>query len=182
MKPTLSLLLFSVLVCMQLFVSASMILKQETVLTKGLEYKLRSRPVDPYDALRGRYVRITYDATAINVPQTLQKNSSQQVYALLETDDEGFCVVKGISDEKPGGSNYLKVRLGPTHKGKANVGWPFDRYYMEEFKAPRAETAYRSLETGSEAYTTVRIYEGTGVITGLYIDGVSIEEKIKNEE
>jgi len=180
MKPTLSLLLFAVLIPAQLFVPASMILEQETALQKGQEYKLLSRPVDPYDAFRGRYVRLSLDSAEVAVPASQQKTTNQKAYALLETDAEGFAHVKEVVFDKPAGTDYLKVRVGSSVGGKAIVIWPFERYYMEESKAPQADILYRSLDNDSEAYITVRVYKGTGVITGLYIDDIPIEEKIKN--
>ena len=181
MKAKLSLLLFTVLIPIQLLIPASMILEQETVLHKGKEYKLRSQPIDPYDAFRGRYVRLGFDTTTIAVPENHRKRNTQKAYAFLDTDDQGFSFIKEIVFDTPTGTDYLRVRIGTIRNGKATVIWPFERYYMEESKAPEAEKLYRSRNDESEAYITVRIYKGTGVIAGLYIDDMRIEERINQK-
>ncbi len=182
MKTTLSLLIFAVLVPIQLFVPASMILEQETALAKGTEYKLRSQPVDPYDAFRGRYVRLYLDQPEFKVPPTQQLKDRQNAYALLDKDAEGFGIIKDVVFEKPEGTEYLTIHVGPAYRGGSRVTWPFDRYYMEESKAPKADRLYQSRNNNANAHITVRIYKGTGVITGLYIDDIPIEEKLKKTE
>ncbi|HOD52465.1 MAG TPA: hypothetical protein PLM14_17660, partial [Candidatus Hydrogenedentes bacterium] len=61
----------------------------------------------------------------------------------------------------------------------AQIVWPFDRYYMEEAAAPEAERIYRERARNSMVYVTVRISRGTGVITGLFVDGRPVEEMIR---
>jgi hypothetical protein len=65
-------------------------------------------------------------------------------------------------------------------KNTISVDLPFNRYYMDEFEAPRAEASYRagSGKEDSETYITVRIKSGYGVIEGLYIDNRHIREYI----
>ena len=59
----------------------------------------------------------------------------------------------------------------------------FNKFYMDEFEAPKAEAAYRasSRKKDSETYITVRIRSGNGVVEGLYIDKKHIREYIKEE-
>ena len=182
MKTMLPLLIFAVLVPSQLFVPASMILEQETALAKGTEYKLRSRPVDPYDAFRGRYVRLYLDQPEFKLSAPRPLTERLNAYAILDKDAEGIGRLKDVVFEKPEGTDYLKIQIGPAYRHGSRVTWPFDRYYMEESKAPRAERLYQSRDNNAKAHITVRIYKGTGVITGLYIDGIPIEEKLKQEE
>jgi uncharacterized membrane-anchored protein len=182
MKTTLSLLIFAILVPIQLFIPASMILGQETALAKGTEYKLRSRPVDPYDAFRGRYVRLYLDHPEFKLSAPRPLTERLNAYALLDRDAEGFGIIKDVVFEKPEGTNYLKIHIGPAYRHGSQVTWPFDRYYMEESKAPRAERIHQSRNNDAKAHITVRIYKGTGVITGLYVDDIPIEEKLKQAE
>ena len=178
MNRTIVLSLFAALALAQLAVPSGMILRRETALSRGQEYKIRVQPVDPYDAFRGRFVRLGFDVTTAPLPPEARLARGQRAYAVLETDSEGFAVVKSVSFAAPDGTAYLKVRLRPSGAGKAQVIWPFDRYYMEETAAPQAEQLYRERARNSAAYITVRVSDGTGVITGLYLDGKPIEQEI----
>ena len=172
--------LFAALVFVQLAVPTGMILRREAALRNGQEFKIRVQPVDPYDAFRGRYVQLGFNVTAAALPAGVQLTRPRSVYAVLETDPSGYAAVKSISLTTPSGAAYLSVRVFPYSSGSARVVWPFDRYYMEENAAPEAERVYRERVQKSEAYITVRVANGTGVITGLYIDGKPIEEMLRN--
>lgn len=179
MNRTIVLSLAFAVALVQLAVPAGMILRRELAIGRGQEYKIRTRAVDPYDAFRGRYVRLAFDNVTVPLIADARLAGGQKAYAVLEKDSEGFAVVKSVSFTPPDAEAYLEVRLRPNKPGKVNVIWPFDRYYMEETTAPLAEQAYRQRARGSSAYITVRISGGTGVITGLYIDGKSIEQLIQ---
>lgn len=179
MNRTIVLALSYALALVQLAVPAGMILRREGVLNRGVEFKIRTQPVDPYDAFRGRFVRLGFDNATVPLPAGAKLANGQKAYAILETDAAGFATVPSVSFTKPDTEAYLKVRLRYSEPGKAAIIWPFDRYYMEETAAPKAEQAYRQRARSSSAYITVRVSGGTGVITGLYIDGKPIEQIIQ---
>lgn len=51
---------------------------------------------------------------------------------------------------------------------------PFDSYFLSEDISLNAETILN--QNFESAYVTVRIWNGTGVVSGMYVDGRSIEE------
>jgi hypothetical protein len=54
---------------------------------------------------------------------------------------------------------------------------PFSRYYMDEDLAPKAERAVWGGRRGQrEAFVSVRVRDGVGVIEELYVDGVPIHK------
>ncbi len=172
--------IFAALVVAQLAIPAGMIAAREKVIREGQEYKFRVLPVDPYDAFRGRYVQLGFEPVTVPLPAGTQATAGQTVFVLLDKDGEGFVVVKQVSFTRPDTGEYLRARLAwPINPGSANVAWPFDRYYMEESIAPQAESLYRERARASAAYVTVRVLDGQGVITGLYLDGQPIETLIK---
>ncbi len=79
---------------------------------------------------------------------------------------------------RPGGWPYLTVRINQIYGQTAYVHVPLDLLYMEESLAPAAERAYREHTRTSErnAYITVRIRDGNGMIENLWVDGVPIHE------
>jgi len=52
---------------------------------------------------------------------------------------------------------------------------------MEERLAPRAEVLTLHRAPDEEAYITARVKNGELVISGLFIDGVAIEDILRNE-
>ena len=81
--------------------------------------------------------------------------------------------------------DYFKAWINSTYvsngETKITVDYPFDRYYMQEFKAPAAETAYveAQWDTTKVAYSLVRIKEGTAVLKDVLIDGVPIKDMVE---
>jgi uncharacterized membrane-anchored protein len=60
------------------------------------------------------------------------------------------------------------------------LSYPFEEYYMQEFKAPKAEALYRGAAMNPQkTYAVVRIYNGNSIIEKLYINDKPVEELIK---
>jgi hypothetical protein len=57
------------------------------------------------------------------------------------------------------------------------VSFPFNRFYMEEFKAGPAERTFRELQgkKGIKTWAEVRIFEGEAVLTDVKIQGKSLK-------
>jgi len=162
MKRLLMPLLIAVIV-IQLCVPVYMIANKYGILKNGEEFKFRVSPVDPYDAFRGRYVSLF----------SRQEVSGQGKYGVIAVAADGFAYISFISDNKPASGVYIKS------KGHNWFSLPIDRYYMDEKFAPKAEALARRREPGEEAYVTVRVRNGELIISGLFIDGVAIEDIIK---
>ena len=152
--------LLIVVFVMQLLVPAYMIWEKYDVLRTGEEVKIKVRPIDPYDAFRGRYVALGYD-------YALDYSERRGQYGILAIGADGFAKLVRVTDEKPVGRLYL------TGEDDTYFQIPMDRYYMEESLAPKAE---RKLSKGAQAYITVRIKNEKAVISRLYINGVPAED------
>jgi uncharacterized membrane-anchored protein len=162
----------------QLAVPAWMIMSHEETLRTGERFKFRTMPVDPYDAFRGRYVSLRIEQNALPVPSGAQWKNGQKVFALIDTDANGYSKLGELCAVRPCGRQYLTVRVSQIYGRTAYFDAPFDRFYMEESLAPAAEKVYREHTRTSErdAYVTVRIRDGLGVIENLWVDGVPIQE------
>ena len=129
--------------------------------------------MDPYDAFRGRYVALQFA-----VASSSDDNINRKVWVRFDADDKGFAKIKEESKTPLAGDDAVLAtrRYGTLH-------FPFDRYYMEENAAPKAETAYRanSRSQHQNAYATVRILDGRAAIEELYIDGKPIREFLRAE-
>lgn len=171
--------LFAAMALMQLAAPASMILSHERTLATGAAYKFRTAPVDPYDAFRGRYVTLSFEKSEARLAEGVSASFGQTVYATIETGDDGFAEFGVASLAPPKDTPYLQVKAGYSRgDGAINLQLPFDRFYMEETKAPAAEAAYwkHNQRGAQDAYVVVRMRDGGGVIEDLYLGGKSIRD------
>lgn len=180
-------MVFAIFAAAQLAVPAAMILRYELVLAQGTLYKFRTAPVDPYDAFRGRYVALRIKEDTVKVKNKADFKYQEPVYALLETDPDGFAKFATVTKTPPAGKgDYLKVKVRYTYSENDNVislDVPFNRYYMNENFAKAAETAYReNSRRGKEnTYIAVRVLDGKAVIQGLFINNKPIELYLKEK-
>jgi len=176
--------LLFLLCVIQFAVPAYMIARREHVLTAGRAFKFKTAPVDPYDAYRGRYVALRFEAATvkgISLPPGVGQGA--RVYALLGEDEKGFARVTGMSRTKPSGVPYIRAVMRYPGGDTTTLELPFERFYMEESKAWRAENAYRehSRRGAADAYALVRVLGSQAVIEELYIEGKPVAEFIRGK-
>ena len=195
-------ILIVVLSAAQLTAAAWSIARYEMTLAAGNTYKVKTIPVDPADPFRGRYVSIQPVLTVANplspevvdlldqVGSVRPNTARKTAYAVLGTDAEGFARVVQVVPEPPPTGDYLEFRqvrlraIEPAEQGRQpeivrDIVLPLDRYYMAEAAAPAAEQRYRETvrrDDDVETWITIRVRRGIGVIEGLFIGGVRIEE------
>ncbi len=175
--------LFICLSLVQIAVPASMIHKWETTLREGRQYRFRTAPVDPYDPFRGRYVALRLQADSAPAPRGEVPFPGQKVYAILNQDEEGFARIAEVSLKRPQGDNFIQASVSHANQSKVYLKLPFDRYYAEEKTAPAIERSYRrySRMDLQDAYITVRIKSGVGVLEELYIKDMPVLEFLRKE-
>lgn len=175
------------LFAVQLAVLAAMIGGRERILRDGEPYRFKTRPIDPADPFHGRYVWLGFESDFIPSPHGpadgLRLN--QPLYARLAVDGEGFATFTGWSLERPADGAYLKTRYRgmrsdwnpetrqSTVKG-LRIDLPFDRFYMDEAKAPRAEQAARDATRATNCWAVVRVLNGRTAIEDVYACGQSL--------
>ncbi len=178
--------LYVMLVMVQLAVPVSQIWRYENILQTGHVYKFRTAPIDPYDAFRGRYVFLSFADTVAPI-RPGDKIAGGPVYVELAEGEDGFAQFKQVSIEPPANGDYLQAKDPWEHwdrKSFYHFSLPFDKFFMEESAAPKAEEAYRKFgnsrgETQGDAYALVRVKGGIGVIEDVYIKNQPIREFIK---
>ncbi|MBO6532832.1 MAG: GDYXXLXY domain-containing protein [Muricauda sp.] len=178
---------FVVLALAQLVIPANMIWQQEQLLEHGTEYKFKTAPVDPNDLFRGKYITLSYEASSFDVGNEMDWDHGQAVYVELTTDQKGFAKIASISHGAPDhteayveGSILFVTRNGSN---RVTIGYPFDRFYMEESKAQPAEVTYQTAQrdTTKTTYALVRVKNGKAVLKNVLIDGVPIKELVGKE-
>ncbi len=188
MKKLLALLL-GALIAIQFAVLAAMISGKERILRDGEAFRFKTRPIDPADPFRGRYVWLGFEDNYIPLPpgETPELRRRQPLFAHIETDEAGFARFSGWSLERPSAGAYLKTRYQgdffvfdqetktSVRKG-LRIDLPFDRYYMDEAKAPRAERAVAEATRATNCWAVVRVLNGKAVIEDVCVRGQSIRD------
>jgi uncharacterized membrane-anchored protein len=166
---------FGVVALVQLAVATSQLWRSEWTLRTGKSYKFKTAPVDPYDAFRGRYVALAFEQR--EAPWDGQKTLSlgSTAYAVLSEDANGFAQVLRVTPVRPESGDYLRVKTGYSGtSNRVSYSFSYDRFYMEECKAPKAESVYR--ENSRNTYALVRVRDGVGVIEDLFVGDKPIRE------
>lgn len=175
--------LFALVAAAQLLVPATMIYQQETTLTRGVPYRFKTAPVDPYDPFRGRFVALNVEASRAPTDRDEGLKRGNWAYVLLAKDEQGFAKLEFAYKEPPEKGDYLRLKVRNASGNSAQFAMPFDRYYAEENIAPEIERAYRrsSRREREEAFIQVRVKDGRGVIEELYIEDLPILEYLAQE-
>lgn len=182
MKNRLIINLFFCAALIQIVTPLSMIIKRESVLKNGEQFKFKTAPVDPYDAFRGRYIALEIEKDRVPSPQGVTLSHGQIVYALIAIDEQGFAEFTTATTSRPRAVSYIQTKVRYVSNGNVHLDLPIDRYYMEEKAAPVAERIYRqhSRQNKQDAYVLVRVKDGFAVIEALYVGDRRIEEAVKN--
>ncbi len=180
-------IIFIVVAGIQLFVPTQMILNQERILDTGTVYKFKTKPVDPTDPFRGKYITLNYDIESYKTKDSLWVRA-ETIYVYLETDSLEFAKVKQVSRVLLDIDNdYIiaKASWYQKYDKTLNFDLPFNRYYMEETKAYDAEVAYNKANRESisnNTYALVYIKDGEAVLNDVIIDDISIKDYVVKEK
>lgn len=187
MKNKLLLLLAFLLVIMaQWYVPGRMILNQEEILNTGTPFKFKTAPIDPNDPFRGKYIVLNFDVSEVRVASKKDWNIGDRIYLELDRDSLGYARVKKTWKEAPSGSSdYVAAKVSSlwSENNEVNVELPFERFYMEESKAYKAEQIYREAQIDSNqvAYALVMVKAGEAALKDVFIDGRSVKDIVKSK-
>lgn len=162
----------------QLFVPFSMISDRENVLEQGKEFRFKTAPIDPVDPFRGNYLTLSFDANDFAVSSKGDWKENETIYVKLKTDSLGFAVIESVMKDEPESVNdYVKARITYIYDREnqliLNIEYPFDRYYMDEFKAANSTKVYTEHANDSlyPAYAIVSVYNGESVLIDVIVGG-----------
>jgi uncharacterized membrane-anchored protein len=177
---TLPFLIFGIVVLAQWAAPLSQIWTHEKVLTQGTLIKLKCTAPDPYDPLRGRYLAVRPNQSEAPVTAGMELKHGAQVYAVLTTGADGFATITSLSLTPPASGEYLRVKSGYVYNSKADIFWPFDRFYVNEKLAPEADKWFAENIRSTQGITAeVRVLNGRAVLEDLSLDGKPFREILK---
>lgn len=132
---------------------------------------LATQPVDPFDIFRGQYLTIRYEIGTI--PSIDGANVGDNVYVILNEDENGTSRYKEASLEKPSKDNiFIKGYIKSIYNENMNVEYGIEQYFFErgaKFNSRGMEVKVKLSGSGS-----ARIVE-------LLQDGKSIEIEYENK-
>ena len=181
-----ALILFVAMIAAQWFVPWKSIHTNERVLREGIPFNFRTAPIDPHDPFRGESVILRYDLEndQILTEHDADLQQAKRAYVILKNVD-GFAAIDRLETEEPSADvSYIHCHINAWNMTEdstmISIDLPFDRYYLEEGRGRRAEQLMtESMDAESremDAYVTVRVLEGTGVIEELVIGGKTLQE------
>lgn len=183
------LIIFVIMLLIQWAVPARMIWQKEAVLRSGKIFNFRTEPVDPSHPFKGRYIVLNYEAvnyTTTHLDSTFD-NYGEEVYVVLSKDKDGFAKVQQLVKQKPGNTNdFVKATINYVNRfendsATVRIDFPFTEFYMDEFKAPKAEDVYResNIDSTQKTYAVVSILDGDAVVKDVMINDKPIRQVIK---
>ncbi|WP_299549435.1 GDYXXLXY domain-containing protein [Seonamhaeicola sp.] len=187
MKAGYIFIIFLVVAAVQIVVPTQMILNREEVLNTGAVYKFKTRPVDPADPFRGKYIALDFEADSYKTTNA-SWDRKEAIFIYLDIDSLGFAEIYKVSkDILPGlDKDYVKAKVDwyADYNGELNIEYPFNRFYMEESKAYEAEVAVRENQRDSllnDVYAIVYVKAGESVLKDVIINGMPIKDYVEKE-
>lgn len=171
----------------QWLVPGKMVWDRSNVLHNGKPFKFQTAPVDPENPFRGRYVALNFSENVYAVRRKPKLKSGQDIYVEITENKKGFAIIKNLYLNKPSsGIDYIQAKVdyindwGKDSSAVIHIHYPFREYYMQEFKAPKAEKLYRdSALIPEKTYALVKVLDGDAAIERLYINDKPVEDLIK---
>jgi len=172
---------FVIISIAQIGVPVHMIMDSEDALLSGNAYKFRTRPIDPMDPFRGKYITLQYEINRFNSEETYVKG--EEIYVYLKEDEEGFAEVSYVSKVLlPNKGDYVLANVTYDRKDSVHFQLPFNVFYMEESKAYDAELAYNKINRDrscDNVYALVYVKNDKAVIENVFIDNVPISKYVE---
>ncbi len=179
-----TLILLTATFLLQWFVPFNMIMQQEHILKEGTTFKFKTQPIDPSDPFRGKFVVLNYQASRFEITDGTQWTRGESVFVRLQQNADGFAEIVSLEKVAPIDDNhYVKAtinRVWGKNPVQVSVRYPFERFYMEESKAPKAEAMFRDLwrDSSTTVYGLVVVHQGAAALEDVLVDGVSIKDAV----
>lgn len=181
-RPGVRLAALVALALIQIAVPLTTIAGRELTLRDGRVFRFETAPVDPVDVLRGRYVALAFTERNAPVAAETEIERGQRVFAPLEVGDNGFARLGPVTGRRPRSGDWIELQALSSSSGSAGeiaVRLPFDRFYMEEDKAPAADIAVWRVRQDRElepSHAVVRVRRGQAVLEDVIVGGMPIRE------
>ena len=174
--------LYTLALLLILWYPVGKILRFEFPAVEPVELKFKATVYDPYDPMRGRYVRFQV------LPDTLETTDKRSRFDYSRRERKGYAVVRktpqGFAELLRLEKDFSNVKKGEIAVKVKNIWyngiwqweknkkpsykfeWPFDRFYLNELKAPALEAELQN--SNKPMVLKVKIFpNGDYMISGL---------------
>ena len=173
-----------------LYYPVNRVLSFERPKEKPVEMRFPVRAYDPYDPMRGHYLRMTLRN---ELPMTKEEYDKlkpaparrTEAAAVLEAGEDGFARVVALRPmcDVPADRPFVKAQMFfRSGKNRTAVVLPFDRYYINEKLAADAEKLLQKITRDKKrsAVLVVNIYAGGRyAVKDLLVDGKPILQLLR---
>jgi len=98
-------------------------------LMTGKTVILATRPVDPFDILRGQYIIINYEIN--NIPAFQEAKQGGSVYVVLREDENKIWRYQSASLSKPQESIFIKGTVKSVYSDNMGVEYGIEQFFFE---------------------------------------------------
>jgi uncharacterized membrane-anchored protein len=172
------LLIFLLVAFLQLLVPANMIFQKNKTVVTGTLYKFKVKPVDPADPFVGRYVDLSFDQDTFVIKDSKFYADQQTIYVEIAQGIDSFAIIKNISlSPFKDTEHFITAKVAYIQENRVHIEYPFTRFYMEESKAPEAETKVNIMLRDSTylGYAEIFVYKGDAVVQDVKINNRTIK-------
>lgn len=175
---------FALAVLAQWAIPLSQIRSHERTLENGSLIMLRCTAPDPYDLLRGRFLAVVPQQRSAPAVGDAQLQRGQEVFAVLVPGKDGAAMVSELSPVRPTSGDFIRVKVrGSGTSRHYYFDWPFDRFYLNERLAPKADKWFaENIGKANGIMAEVRVLNGNAVLEDLSLDGKRFREILKTRE
>lgn len=114
MKKSIFLIVALVIQCLAI---GWLIFRYERVVTKGTEVRFNCQAYDPYDPLRGRYLRVNVRESTTNIAEEIRRKfASRDSYPILEKADRKAVLVR-VEPNTNGVWRVVEAAFTPSNEG-----------------------------------------------------------------
>lgn len=151
---------------------------------KPVEMRFRVGAYDPYDPMRGHYLklrvqqRVFLSREECRKAKSLHRDSRRKLFAVLEPGKGGLATVTAVCAAPPAGKAFVRTEYvwfnDRAEKPCCSVDLPFNRYFINEKLAADAEGLLRNITRDKKhsAVLVVNIYaDGRYAVKDLLVDG-----------
>lgn len=183
MTKTVYSIAFFLMILGQWFIPGKLIFEQENTLKQGKAYRFKTRPIDPTDPFRGKYIVLRYE---LNTAKTHLKNWDKEtpVYVYLKEDEDGFAQATQVSKTPlQVDQDYVLAKYRGLADSTLRFTLPFNRFYMEESKAYDAERAVWENQRDTldhDCHALVYIKGKNAVLKDVLIDNIAIQKYVED--
>ena len=174
-------LLFILMVIAQWYIPLKMLSNQQSVIAHGNEFHFLTKPVDPYDPFRGKFITLTFEEDQFEADY-INQSFEGEAYAEIASDDQGFAKIIALSKQVFSHESYIKIHVKNVVGQKAFFTLPFNKYFLNENLAETAEKSVRFANSNLQlkCYAKVTVKNGDFALQDVMLEEQRISELSRN--